>query len=224
LLAPAAHVTFAQSAAQSISAQKTALPTGYIVFDIPAQSLTSALEVYSVVAGREILYNAKLAVDHQSTAVNGVYTPRVALSMLLWGTGLSARDMANDAVMLQPEARPAPQNLPVNSAPPAVVAQYYGLIQSRLKATFCADNQTQPGEYRVAVSFWIGASGQVSDVEMLGTSGAPARDAMIDHTLRTLAIDVPPPPGFAQPVTLVVAPWSAGMTQDCQTGPAKGYQ
>jgi TonB family protein len=211
-----ANVAYGQSGAQSATVGTRTLPAGYVVFDIPAQSLISALETYSTITGREILYNGKLVVDRRSAAIDGAYTPQVALSMLLEGTGLSPRYMANDALMLQAVPRSMPRNLAANTAPSTVVARYYGRVQSRLKTAFCVDDRTQPGEYHVAVSFWIGATGLVSDVELLGSTGEAARDAMIDRTLRTLAIDAPPPPGFAQPVTLVVAPWSVGMTHACQ--------
>jgi hypothetical protein len=192
-----------------------------ITFDIPAQPLTTALETYSTVTGQEILYDAKLVVNRWSSAVKGLYTPPIALSILLGGTGLSPRSMVNNALMLQAVAPPVRQPLVTNTASSAAVTQYYGRIQSRLKAAFCADDGIQPGAYHVAVSFWIGATGIVSDVELLGTTGEPARDAMIDHTLRRLAIGASPPPGFAEPVTLVVAPWSTGMTPDCPVRPGE---
>jgi hypothetical protein len=206
----------AQSEMRSPAADTGNPPPGPMAFNIPAQPLALALETYSVVAGREIVYNGTLVVDRRSTAVVGLYTPDIALRMLLEGTGLSPRYMAADAFVLEVAPRAVRPKLPANEASPAVVAQYYGRIQSTLKAAFCNDDRTQPGDYRVAVSFWIGATGMVSDVALLGSTGEPVRDAKIDRTLRGLALGAPPPSGFAQPVTLVIAPWSAGMTQDCQ--------
>jgi TonB family protein len=216
-LAQTAPVAHAQSGPPSAAFGAGALPTATVVFDIPAQSLASALETYSTTTGREILYDGRLVVGRRSTAVDGTLTPQAALSLLLQGTGLSPRSMADDALMLQAGPRPAPRELAVNTASPAAVGQYYGRIQSRLKAAFCIGGRTYPGAYHVAVSFWIAETGRVSDVELLGSTGEAARDAAVDHMLRALAIDAPPPPGFAQPVTLIIAPWSAGMTRDCQT-------
>lgn len=193
--------------------EEVVAPEGQIAFDISAQSLASALEAYSVAAGREVVYNGKLAIGRRSTSVNGVFTPEAALQELLEGTGLSPRYVATDAFMLVPSA-PDP-NL-TNTAPPVVVASYYGRIQASLKNVFCANSRTQPGDYRVAVSFWIGSSGAVSRVELLGSTGDRDLDATIDQTIRGLAVGAPPPQGFAQPVTMMIAPQSPGMTRDCQ--------
>ncbi|MEW6436326.1 MAG: STN domain-containing protein [Pseudomonadota bacterium] len=212
------QIVYAQSGTQTVIVKNEPLPTGYIRFNIPAQSLTSALETYSILTRREILYDAKLVINRRSTAVVGVYTPQTALRMMLEGSGLAPGDMANNALMLEQVLAPLPRQLESNTAPPATVVQYYGRIQSRLKAAFCRDRGIQPGAYHVAVSFWIGADGLVSEVELLGSTGEAARDLMIDHTLRTLVIGSPPP-GFAQPVTLVVSQWSSGMTRDCQSKP-----
>jgi TonB family protein len=143
------------------------------------------------------------------------------LQILLQGTGLLPRYTAADAFVLVPSSNDPGSNPPINTAPPAVVAQYYGRVQSSLKLAFCSNNRTQPGGYRIAVSFWIGSSGSVSRVELLGSTGNGDLDVAIDHTMRTLVIGLPPPPGFAQPVTLVVAPQSAGMTRDCQAARAE---
>ena len=191
-------------------------PGAPMAFDIPSQPLHVALEVYGITTGREVVYNGKLAVGRHSAAVRGVFAPEVALQILLEGTGLSPRYTAADAFVLVPNSSGLGSNPIANTAPPVAVAQYYGRIQSSLKLAFCSNSRTQPGDYRIAVSFWIGSSGSVSRVELLGSTGNSDLDAAIAHTMRGLAIGAPPPPGFAQPVTLVVAPQTAGMTRDCQ--------
>lgn len=191
---------------------RTVQSTGQIIFDISAQPLASALEVYSIRTGLEVVYNGKLAVDRQSTSVEGAFTPELALRMLLEGTGLSPRYMAADAFVLVEDAQRNPAR---NTAPPIVVTRYYGRIQNSLKHAFCANRLTEPKKYRVAVSFWIGASGAVSRAELLGTTGSADLDAIIEKMVRGLLIG-PPPSDFAQPVTLVVAPQSSGTTRDCQ--------
>jgi TonB family protein len=186
---------------------------GQITFDIPAQPLASALEAYSITAGREVVYNGNLAIGRQSSSVEGVFTPEAALQELLEGTGLSPRYMAADAFVLAPSV---PDPRLVNTAPSVEVASYYGRIQASLKHAFCANSRTQPGNYRVAVSFWIGSSGTVSRAELLGSTGDRDLDATIERTIRSLAVGAGPPQGFAQPVTLMVDPQSPTMTRDCQ--------
>lgn len=186
-----------------------------IVFHIPSQPLAAALEAFSVTARREVIYNGRLVIGRQSAAVQGTFTPEAALQQLLEGSRLTPRYMAADAFVLMPT--PADRvRLPVNTASAFSVVQYYGLIQARLRQIFCADNRTQPGNYRVAASFWIDADGRVSHTLLLGTTGARDLDVRIDRALHTLAVGAAPPSGFAQPVTLVVSPQSPEIGRDCQ--------
>jgi len=189
---------------------------GRIHFDIPSQALTEALESYSVVTGRQIVYNGSLASGRSSMMIRGWLTPEQALEGLLQGTGLAPHYMAADAFMLEPS--PLGEGSAVNTAPAGVIAQYYGRLQVGLKRAFCADRRLQPGSYRVAVSFWIGPGGSVSRVDLLDTTGDVARDDAISQAIYGLAVGAPPPAGFAQPVVLVVEPQIA--ERDCAPGRA----
>jgi hypothetical protein len=184
-----------------------------VAFDIPAQSLASALDAYSIATHREVLYKAELAVDRQSARVKGYFTPEAALQVLLEGTGLLPHYMAADAFVLVVDDHPL---APVNTAPPDVVRRYYGRIQASLKQAFCADRNTRPGDYRVAVGFRIGPSGAVSHTELLGSTGDRDRDATIVKTIGGLVIGAPPPQGFAQPIILMVTPQSQAAVRDCE--------
>ena len=192
-----------------------------IAFDIPAQALASALERYSVAARREAIYNGQLAIGRRSTAVLGVFTPEVALERLLRGTGLSPRYTASDAFVLSREAWEPEKTASVNPASLATIMRYYGEIQTSLRRAFCSNSRTQPGDYRIAVSFWIGVSGNVTRTELLGSTGDADLDATIDNVISTLFIGVAPPHGFAQPVTLVIAPQPSDVTGDCRLPPAQ---
>ena len=156
----------------SASAQSRATGTA-ILFDIPAQPLASALEAYSIAGEREVVYNGNLAVGRRSLEVRGVFTSEDALERLLRGTGLSPRYMAADAFVLIPDktSERAPANAHTGAPPPMVFARYYGRIQASLRRAFCANARTQPGNYRVAVSFWIGSSGTINRTELLGSTG-----------------------------------------------------
>lgn len=178
-----------------------------IAFDLPAQSLASALERYSVVSGLQVVYDGTLTSGRSSAPVKGNFSPEVALRMLLDGTGLSPRYMAADGfvlVLVRTETR----------VPEAIAAQYYGLIQSRLEGALCTDNRTRSGGYRVALGIWIGSTGTITRSVLLGSTGDTELDATIDRMVRELTIGAPPPSGFGQPVTLLVTP---DLTWDCQS-------
>ncbi|WP_158240597.1 secretin and TonB N-terminal domain-containing protein [Telmatospirillum siberiense] len=190
---------------------------GQISFDLPAQPLASALEQYSVVSGLQVVYDGTLAEGHESTPVKGNFSPEVALRILLDGTGLSPRYMATDGFVLVP-ARPDPAADTVSAA---AGAQYYGRIQSRLEGALCANDRTRSGGYRIALGIWIAPSGVITRSALLGSSGDTSLDAVIDRMTRGLVIGAPPPPGFAQPVTLLVTP---ELMRDCQAVQGEGAQ
>uniref|UniRef100_Q07N98 TonB family protein n=1 Tax=Rhodopseudomonas palustris (strain BisA53) TaxID=316055 RepID=Q07N98_RHOP5 len=185
-----------------------------IVFDIPAQSLNTALETYSIATGREVVYHGGLAAGRKSSRLKGSYAAEVALKLLLEGTGMTPRYMADDAFVLVPGAATGKLSLTAETAP-AAVSDYYGQIQAGIRDAICAHPRTEPGEYRIVVSFWIGTSGTVSRAELLGSSGDRMRDDAIVRTIRNLSIAKPPPSGFAQPITLMIAPVFRDVMSGC---------
>ncbi|MFO5964546.1 TonB-dependent outer membrane receptor VreA, partial [Pseudomonas aeruginosa] len=60
-------------------------------FDIPPQSLASALVTYSGVTGMAVLVDGELARGRRSARLQGRFTASDALTRLLGGTGLMAR-------------------------------------------------------------------------------------------------------------------------------------
>jgi TonB C terminal len=195
------------------SDKRPAETTGLIAFDIPVQSLASALDAYTIAAHREVLYNGQLALGRRSTRVKGHFTPEAALQLLLEGTRLLPRYMAADAFVLVADDGPL---VPTDTASPDVVMRYYGRIQTSLRQAFCTNKRTRPGNYRVAVGFQIGPSGTVSRAALLGSTGDRDLDAMIGKLITGLAIGEPPPRGFAQPVVLMVSPQSDATARDCE--------
>jgi Secretin and TonB N terminus short domain len=182
-------------------------PAQPITFNLPAQPLVSALESYSVVSGWQVVYEASLATGHRSAAVTGDFTPGTALRMLLAGTGLKPEYMASDSVLLEPDPTAAAAVSPAPPVAGAVVFRaYYGRVQAGLKRAFCAEPAIRAGAYRMALSFWIGSGGTVTRAVELGSTGRPEIDAAFDRAVRGLAVGDPPPPGFDQPVVILVTP------------------
>ena len=189
-----------------------------MVFNIPAQPLASALERYGDATGREVLYSAGLVEGRRSGVVAGMLAPEEALRKLLKGTDLSARFIDDGSFVLLP-ASPT-SRLPVAQAsPPAVQQQYYAHIQASLMNALCESSETKPGHYRLAALLWLNASGAVSRYERLNSAGTADLDWWIDDTLRNLRIDAPPP-GFAQPILVMILPRKPGVTMGCESGSA----
>lgn len=83
-------VAQAQGAAQAAQQQ----------FDIPAQSLTTALDLFARHSGWQVGYPAALAQGKSSAALRGSFTPAEALGRLLSGTGLIYRATGANSVTL----------------------------------------------------------------------------------------------------------------------------
>jgi hypothetical protein len=186
--------------------------TGRLIFDIAAQPLEGALERYGDITGWAVLYNADLARGQRSTAVRGLFTPDLALQVLLSGTGLAARHTSDTSIMLAvASALPAA----LATAASTVLGDYYGEIQGDIRKALCANAKSRPGSYRVAARFWIDATGGIQGYRRLGSSGDQDSDRAIDAVLRNLKFRDRPPLGFAQPITIAVVPQVPGVTTGC---------
>jgi iron complex outermembrane receptor protein len=72
-----------------------------IQFNIPAQSLSSALTRFSAETRLQVLYEGDVADKLQAPALNGTYTPAQALEKLLGGTGLKYRFSNDKTITLE---------------------------------------------------------------------------------------------------------------------------
>lgn len=72
-----------------------------IAFDIPAQSLSSALNAFADTANVQLSYPAEMTAGLKSSGVSGQLTVRQALQKLLTGTGVVAGTTGNGTITLQ---------------------------------------------------------------------------------------------------------------------------
>jgi hypothetical protein len=201
---------------QQLSAS-TALPQS-LTFDVPAQSLASALELYGAISGFQVIYDASLAKGRQSADLKGTFAPEIGLRRLLIGTGLSPRYMAADGFMLVPDPI---ISAAVNTASQRAVTRYYGYIQAGLRQTFCADQRARAGGHRIVLGLWIGSTGVVTRSALLDTTGDRDLDAALDGVMNGMNIGEPPPVGFTQPVVMMVTP---DIVRDCRAVPVQRAQ
>jgi secretin/TonB-like protein len=188
------------------------------VFDLPAQQLASALETFSAVTGVVVLYDGNLAVGRTSVEVKGELSSDAALQRLLKGSGLAARYTADEAIVIVPDApQPAVARSPTAIARAALANRggdeqsYFSLLQAGIGRALCSTERTRPGDYRVAMKFWIGPVGEVMHPVLLGSTNDADRDAAILDAVAAASIGEPPPAGLAQPFTFVVLPRSSGI-------------
>jgi hypothetical protein len=194
-----------------------------IDFDIPVQSLASALETFSVTTGTVAVYDGELVAGRQSGRVRGRYTPEAALSLLLGDSGLVAQYTTKQAFVLVLATAPTTiVRTPFMIGQTALVKQdagelrYSGMLQSSITGSLCARPETQPGDYRLAISFRVGPSGEITNLKLLSSTGDRQRDTAILGTLQHLKlVGGQPPASMAQPFTVIVLPRSSGGVIDC---------
>jgi hypothetical protein len=186
-------------------------------FDLRAQPLQSALDAYGALTGWSGLYAAESVAGRDASAVRGRYTPDEALRMLLAGTGLQVHYTAADAFVLEPGA-PVRAAAAEEAAPARTQGHDDGLVQSRVRDAFCGDPRLAAGDFRIAVSFRLDATGHVEQPVLLGSTGDAARDGAVLGALRQVQLGQPPAERARAPFVMLVLPPSQGPAWHCDAG------
>lgn len=74
-----------------------------IAFNIPAQPLANALNIFSLQSRHQVLFDQAVVAGHTAPAISGNYTPRQALKILIAGTGLQINDSVAGAFAVTSE-------------------------------------------------------------------------------------------------------------------------
>jgi TonB C terminal len=192
----------AGSKARPIYSQADEVP---IHFNIPAQSLATALSDFGLVTGQSVMFIDSQVAGKTSTALLGPLTAQVALNTLLTGTGLSAQEVSSQhrsAFILVPSVeQPAAQQ-----RTDGLEHDYDALVQARVWQALCANTKTEPGRYRAVLRLQVAQTGHIDTVNLLSSTGNAERDASIRSVLGHLQVGPTPPPEFVQPLTLVILP------------------
>jgi hypothetical protein len=82
---------------------------------------------------------------------------------------------------------------------------YFGLLQAGVMKALCSRAETRPGNYHIALQYWIDVRGKIARLRLIGSSGTSERDAAIMDAVQGLTL---PPPGgdMPQPVTMAIEP------------------
>jgi hypothetical protein len=178
-------------------------------FDIPSQSLATALSSYSSATGVGVLVDGDVTVGRVSAPVKGAFMPAVALQAMLENTGLTARYVTPTAFTLVPAA---PEQ---GGGAGQYREHYFALIQAAVVRALCKRTETRPGQFRSALRLWIDRSGLVQRSEMLSSTGRSDRDVAIDELLKNLSIGARPTFDLPQPVTVILLQRGQDAAADC---------
>jgi hypothetical protein len=205
------------------SGNERKLAIGLTTFNIPAQPLIDALQVYSQQAGVQVMFETNSATGLRSEPVNGEFTPHAALLMLLADTDLRVRYSRSNAVTLAPASVPDPDEPPTHSAVSAdltlgllrvrgtsdasdrSLGEYIGLVQSDIQKALKMGGRSKRGEYRVGVKLWVTPSSRIVDkAELDGSTGDVDRDSSIAEALRGLVLSQQAPPNIPLPIRFMI--------------------
>jgi len=194
-------------------------------FDIPAQSLASALDRYAVITGNPVLFPSKLAAARNSSAVRGRLEAGIALELLLQGTGLAAEQLheggLNTFALKQLSAAEAADGAEATARAEAkrhASEGYDALVQARVWEALCNDAHTTPGSYRALLRFHIDAQGRIRQPRLVSSTGDIRRDSMLTETLGNISIGQPPPTDLMQPLTMLMLPQGKIAGRPCPSG------
>ena len=195
-------------------------------FDIAAQNLGDALDLYSRRTGIAVLMDQRYA-QRRSAAVRGPYAAGAALQALLEGSGLQSRQSDAQAVIVYaPAGASAVAELPPAAVVPALdipgarqggadVAAYVSRLQHVLLGLLCRAAQTRPGGYRLALQLYLNGAGVVDRVQLLDGTGLPARDTAIARLVLGMQVGAEVPASMPQPVSILLLPQGPGAEVDC---------
>lgn len=183
-------------------------------FDIPAQTLMTALRAYSEQTGVSVLFDDSLVRNRRSPGVTGRYSAPDALQRLLDGTGLAAHYASPMAFTLMPDEAPAVADQPDDAVDSAIAEHFAGRLQASLVRSLCGSERTHPGRYRLAMQLWLDTTGTVTRTQLLSSTGNAARDTQIETLANGLVVGEMPA-GMPQPVTILLVQRPAEHPFDC---------
>lgn len=189
---------------------------GRIAFDLPAQPLATAVQVYAQATGQSVFFDGQLTAGLESAPLHGVFTPREALQRLLAGTRLAARHTdARTFTLVEAEAAP-PVVVTAPTAPAvAMSSRDARVVQQTLERTLCRWPHARPGTYRALVQLWVRPSGHVRRTRLLSSTGLAQRDAALEAAMNTLVLDRPPEGEADQPLTVLLLPRTGDRPDVC---------
>lgn len=182
------------------------------VYDIAAQPLDSALDLYIRTSGTQVFYETTLTAGLAARPVNGRFPSDVALAQLLAGTGLVARRAASDAFVIMHAPR-SPAALVGPAAAPGL--PFMTALQRGVVDALCRNERTRPGSYKVAVEIWIAPSGAIQRTSLVGSTGDADKDRALTVALNGVPIGMAPPADSLQPFILSIGARSPQQTGDC---------
>ncbi len=188
-------------------------------FDIPPQSLASALVTYSGVTGMAVLVDGELARGRRSARLQGRFTASDALTRLLGGTGLMARYTSQEAFTLLPaqavrNAAPLPAEMPKVEQPRGSALRGSG--PGALEEQLCRSPRDSSGYLSRGAATLDRSLRRGSPQSPAPVRPATAADSALVESLRGVRVMQATPATLAQPLTILLLPKTTGKAMECK--------
>lgn len=184
-------------------------------FDLPAGPLLDTLQRFGQLTGLSVLYETGVVAQRRAAPVRGRMSADAALRRLLDGSGVQVGFATGRVYTLLSE--PAAGQTPGTELGDADRQRYYARLQGRVLRALCADPLLQTGSYRVALRFRIDGRPAIDRLQVAAVT-RPEMEPRIAAALAGLPV-LAPPPGLAQPITMLLAPASASAQRACAGSP-----
>lgn len=194
-----------------------------VAFDIPAQSLASALEAYGAATGIELFYDAALAAGKRSPGVRGSLSPARALEIILRDTGYIQQSTGLDMISIVRDPQETVRGVASKRTFDRYGA-YFSNLETRVSRTLCRDDRAEIGSGEIVFRFWLSTAGAITRADIVASGGDPERDKAITRQIEGLDVGEPPPAGLPEPVVMAVFPPARGEMPGCaDTGNGVGH-
>lgn len=184
------------------------MPPGMHRYALPRLRLHDALQQYSEITGRSVLYDARQVAGLYSAPVQGVLDPDEALRKLISLSGLSPHFSGADAFMLK--ARPRGSG----ELSPLVAQAFHAQVQSRVTQALCDEPALEARTYHLTLLFTVGPERRIEGLRV-HAQGRPELEAPIHARLDGLPIGMTAPTDLPQPLTLQLSGQDERVRQEC---------
>jgi len=190
-----------------------ASPSAQFNFNLDRMPLHDALQQYSSLTARSVIYDSSRIAGRYSSALRGSYTPDEALRRMIAGSGMQVSYATARAVslVLAPPGQTGRFAVVSSTATQVSRERYYGVLQTQLRRLLCGHPGLDIGKYRLLLRMRIGGEPALADVLLVVATGRPELEPRVHSALQGQRLAAPPP-GFGQPVTLLLTP--EGMRRD----------
>ena len=193
-------------------------------FDIPAQSLSEALQAYSEASSVQVMFEADSTDGYRSASVRGNFAPETALHILLGKTGLKVRYLRSDLITLAPPSSSDADLPPVQALAIAPdmsldtlrvhgtaaasdddqLATYVSAIQGDIQRALKKIARLRNKDYHVGVKLWVNSDRIVQKAELFSSTGDDESDSLIASRLHGLMLSETAPADTPQPIRFMI--------------------